>query len=65
VFRKIFEFRCFKSEQKIVAQPCGVSHMTVWRICIEGKNSSVGSDEEMQFKSPWKFHKHTKKNAKR
>lgn len=51
----------FKSEQKIVAQACGVSHMTVWRICIEGKNSSVGSDEEMQFKSPRKFHKCTKK----
>ncbi|KAE9521640.1 hypothetical protein AGLY_017936 [Aphis glycines] len=51
----------FKSAQKIAAQACGISYITVRRICMEMKKSSVDSDEEVQFQSPRKLYKRAKK----
>lgn len=51
----------FKSAQKIAAQACGISYITVRRICTEAKKSSVDSDEEVQFQSPRKLYKRAKK----
>jgi len=51
----------FKSAQKIAAQACGISYLTVRRIFMEAKNSSVDSDEEVQFQSPRKLYKRAKK----
>jgi len=51
----------FKSAQKIAAQACGISYITVRRICMEAKKSSVDSDEEVQFQSPRKLYKRAKK----
>lgn len=50
----------FKSAQKIAAQACGISYMTVWRICVKAKKSSVDSDEEVFFQSPRKLYKRAK-----
>ncbi|KAE9532327.1 hypothetical protein AGLY_009950, partial [Aphis glycines] len=51
----------FKSAQKIAAQACGISYITVWCICMEMKKSSVDSDKEVQFQSPRKLYKRAKK----
>lgn len=51
----------FKSAQKIAAQACGTSYITVRRVCMEANKSSVDSDEEVQFQSPRKLYKRAKK----
>ncbi|KAL4119466.1 hypothetical protein QTP88_012273 [Uroleucon formosanum] len=52
----------FKSSQKVAAEACGVSYITLRRICVEAKKSTEQNVKEgPSFKSPRKLYKRQKK----